>query len=1122
MAHASDLKRLIIDEYLDLHRELISKKYGSKNIVLMQNGMFYEIYNYRCVDGPDLFAIADLLSCQIGRKSKNIEEVTRNNYEMIGFPMHAQQKFISILLQNGYTIAVYNQEENGKKNVSRYLDQIISPSTTIDYCNQLDNNFLMSIYLEPHKNQKDEFYIAAYSLIDLSIGINYVNETGSRYGDYQYGIDKLYQTIKIYNPKEIICHVNKTHLINAEWVYNREQLISDLEIQIDGRTFHYYENEIDNKIYKLSYQNQFLGSVFQNHGMLDPISYVDLEKFPNAIISYIILLEFAKSHRLDIIQKISKPQMIDNQETLILTQNSIQQLNIIPDKNLMECNSRNMSLLSILNQCCTAFGKRQFRQKLLNPIISTDTLEIQYNKIESMINNNIYNQIEDRLSKILDIERLHRRMALRILTPNEMYNLYNSSKNIIYLFKYIDEMIPYLMPDISIINDYNKFIQSIQSNLKLDRIYKYNINSIERSIFIEGINTNIDILDNEIECYYMAFSTLAIELSKYIDIQNIKKKQSGKIEKKLVNSSNIDNVDSCESNDIIENADCFESMEQSQNLISINNNDRDGVYLETTKKRAEIIKQKIAGKTIEFTIEIGNDGSKVMKSFSINSSDIEFRQVSSTSSNVRIVGKIINAWSKKIDEKTKRMINMASDLYVSILETIDKQYNQLLQKIVGIVGEIDIIKTHAQNAVELNLVRPIISNSQEQSYFKAEGLRHPIVEKVQTKTPFIANDLHLGIDNQNQILCYGYNAVGKTTMQKAICIAIIMAQSGGFVSASQFTFKPYHYIFTRISNVDNILKSQSSFMVEMLELKYILKHANKNSLVCIDELVASTERFSGISLVCATIKELHKRKSSMFMATHLHELSSMGHIIELPNLKIYHLEVQYDENTHSLIYDRKLRNGSGTGLYGLEVARFLDLDKGFMNDAFEIRNELLGKDTQVFAATHSNYNSDVYLYKCAICAYKPILNTDIPLETHHIHFQSCADSLGNFKQFGFHKNVEHNLVCLCRNCHTQVHNNLIDIKGYISTSSGIVLDYNKNEIPVECSQPTKSIVKNIGRRKLDPDQIKIVQDLLISNHNKNANHKNILNKKLIITELNIKHGIQIDYKILSKIQNNTY
>ena len=1092
MSNASELKRLIIDEYLELHRDLVSKKYGSKNIVLLQNGMFYEIYNYRCMDGPDLFVIADLLNCQIGRKTKNIEEVSRNNYEMIGFPMHSQQKFISILLQNGYTIAVYNQEENGKKNVSRYLDQIISPSTTIDYCSQLDHNFLMSIYLEPHKNQKDDFYICAYSLIDLSIGVNYVNETSSRAGDFQYGIDKCYQTIKIYNPKEIICHVVKSHLNNNDWIYTKEQLISDLEIQIDGRTFHYYENEIDNKYYKLSYQNQFLATVFPNHGILDPISYIDMEKFPNIIISYILLLEFAKAHRIDIVERISKPKIIDNDDTLILTQNSIQQLNIINDKNMNDINHKNTSLLSILNQCSTAFGKRQFKQKLLNPITSPDVLEKNYSKIEDIIKNNIYGTLQEHLTKVLDIERMHRRMSLHVLTPNEMYNLYNSSKNIVNLFKYIENVSPSLLPEITIIDTYSDFIKSIQSYLKLDRIYKYNINSIERSIFIEGGNNDIDILDNEIECYMNAFSTFATELSKYIDIPNNKKK--------TINTS--------------EDNDNIEASEYLQNLISICSNDRDGTYLETTKKRGEMIKQKIMGKTIKFTLEIGDGESKIIKEFIIDSDDIEYKQISSTSSNIRIVGKNIVSWSRKIDEKTKKMAVLASDVYIQILEKLYTQYNIVLQQAVSIVGEIDILKTHAINAVELNLVRPIISNKQDSSYLISKGLRHPIVEKVQTKIPYITNDIHLGIHSQNQILCYGYNAVGKTTMQKALCIAIIMAQSGGFVSASEFEYKPYKYIFTRISNVDNILKGQSSFMVEMLELKYILKHANKNSLVCIDELVASTERFSGISLVCATILDLHKRESSMFMATHLHEISSMNNITELINLKIYHLEVRYDENTKTLIYDRKLKNGSGTGLYGLEVARFLDLNNEFMNTAFEIRNQLIGNKIEVFPAQKSNYNSNIYLYKCEICNYKPVLKTDIPLETHHIHFQSCADSLGHFKDLGFHKNVEHNLVCLCRTCHNNVHNGILNIKGYIATNAGIVLDYEKNEISIKSSEPTKNVHKNNSKRKLSQTQIEIVKNIINSNKNKN--------KKNIITELELNHAIRIDYKILSKIENNNY
>ena len=65
-------KKMLVDEYLDYHRQLVDKKIGDKNVVLLQNGMFYELYNYRCPDGPDLFALADLLGIQLARKNKEI------------------------------------------------------------------------------------------------------------------------------------------------------------------------------------------------------------------------------------------------------------------------------------------------------------------------------------------------------------------------------------------------------------------------------------------------------------------------------------------------------------------------------------------------------------------------------------------------------------------------------------------------------------------------------------------------------------------------------------------------------------------------------------------------------------------------------------------------------------------------------------------------------------------------------------------------------------------------------------------------------------------------------------------------------------------------------------------
>jgi len=1041
-------KKLLVDEYLDYHRELVAKKIGEKNIVLLENGMFYEMYNYRCPDGPDLFVLADLLNIQLARRNKEILEVSRSNYEMVGFPIHAQQKFINILLQNNYTVAIYVQQDVGKTKKNRVLDQIISPSTSLDYCYSYDANYLMCIYLEPHKNQKDDFYICAYSFIDLSVGDNYVYETSSRKGDFQYGIDKLYQVIKLYNPKEILLHVNGEFLNGHDWIYTKEKLAVDLELDIDGRAFHYRVDSIPKNYDKVSFQNAYLGAVFPQTSMLTPIEYLDLEKLPNAIICYMLLLDYAKEHKQDIIQKISRPKIMETSDNLILTQNSAYQLNIIPDKNM----SRQMSLLNILNNCSTAFGKRHFKERLLNPLVSSQQLEECYEKVENLKNN--YKDLEEILAKIADLERLFRRLALKILAPMEFANLHNSNEIIVQIYNWIKINYPTWINNTIAenMNVFTEFMVDYCFKFDIEKLAKYNMKQIERSIFLKDVYPEIDNLETEINISLGFMDALAKELSSYIEIP--------------LNSKNTDEV-----------------------LVYVSKQDRDGYYLELTKKRYESLKDRVKGRTLQLKISLdGND-----YEYTVDEKDLVYETISSANKNIRIVGKPIKRWSNKIDENSRKINVHATEIYLNILEELYNKYHSKNLKIVEWIAELDILKTHAKNAILYNLVRPKIVEH-DQSFIRVRGLRHPIVEQLQTKTPFIANDITLGIDNQNLVLCYGYNAVGKTTKQKAICISIIMAQIGGFVSAQEYEYQPYRYIFTRISNVDNLLKNQSSFMVEMIELKYILKHADKWSMICIDELVASTERLSGISLVASTILELNERGSSMFMATHLHELSKMSEITSLEKLKIYHLEVHYDEKTKTLIYDRKLRNGPGTGLYGLEVACFLELNPNFMDRAFRIRNEFLGTETQVFNATQSKYNKDLYLLKCENCDYKPIYDTDQPLETHHINFQCNADANGNFGELGFHKDVEHNLVSLCRKCHQKVHSDELEIVGYQATGTGAKLQ----------------IIEKTKKKLLANENIETIKKVILENSSSK--------KKTIIEILKNQYNITMDYKRLAKIQ----
>ena len=96
------------------------------------------------------------------------------------------------------------------------------------------------------------------------------------------------------------------------------------------------------------------------------------------------------------------------------------------------------------------------------------------------------------------------------------------------------------------------------------------------------------------------------------------------------------------------------------------------------------------------------------------------------------------------------------------------------------------------------------------------------------------NDIEIGNEmniSQTGMLLYGTNASGKSSLMKAVGLNIIMAQAGFYVAAEEFHYRPYQRLFTRILNADNIFRGESSFVVEMGELRGILKRTNGNSLV---------------------------------------------------------------------------------------------------------------------------------------------------------------------------------------------------------------------------------------------------------------------------------------------------
>jgi DNA mismatch repair protein MutS len=295
-------------------------------------------------------------------------------------------------------------------------------------------------------------------------------------------------------------------------------------------------------------------------------------------------------------------------------------------------------------------------------------------------------------------------------------------------------------------------------------------------------------------------------------------------------------------------------------------------------------------------------------------------------------------------------------------------------------------------------------------------VRHPIIERITTKE-YIPNDVKLCGDG---ILLYGVNSTGKSSLTKSIGLAIIMAQAGMYV-AGKLKFKPYNNIITRLSGNDDIFKGHSSFIIEVLELRTILRNANNNTLVLGDELCRGTESISGTSLTVATIQTLIERKTSFIFSTHMHHLAEMKEIQDISDkLQILHLSTRYDESLGELIYDRKLSEGPGSSIYGLEVCKSLSLPKDFIDKANSIRKHLNNIPSLILDTRRSRYNGLVYIDKCSICG------SNIDLHTHHIKEQNNADSKGFINHY--HKNSEFNLLILCKQCHIKLHTSNIHLE----------------------------------------------------------------------------------------------
>jgi hypothetical protein len=266
---------------------------------------------------------------------------------------------------------------------------------------------------------------------------------------------------------------------------------------------------------------------------------------------------------------------------------------------------------------------------------------------------------------------------------------------------------------------------------------------------------------------------------------------------------------------------------------------------------------------------------------------------------------------------------------------------------------------------------------------------------------------------------------------KAVGLAVLMAQAGMFVAADAFHLAPFREVFTRIGSRDDLFRGHSTFVVEMLELRAILRRADRHSLVIGDELCAGTELVSALAIVAAGLDLLSRRGACFVFATHLHELLELPQVAAL-RLQVLHMSVSTLPGTGLLVYGRKLLPGAGPATYGIEVCRGLDMDAEFLRVAESARREVQGVPAEVVPDRRSRYNAGLVVDRCGSCG-------AAAEEVHHVVPQARADARGMIRDLGYHKNRRFNLVPLCEACHHAVHAGRLRIGGYVRTTAGVRL-----------------------------------------------------------------------------------
>ena len=329
------------------------------------------------------------------------------------------------------------------------------------------------------------------------------------------------------------------------------------------------------------------------------------------------------------------------------------------------------------------------------------------------------------------------------------------------------------------------------------------------------------------------------------------------------------------------------------------------------------------------------------------------------------------------------------ELFVALRNKLEENLKRV-QKTANMLARLDTYISLAEVAIKNNYVCPEVDYS---DVIDIKDGRHPVVEQFVKDSYFVPNDTYLNTTTDRLALITGPNMAGKSTYMRQSALIVLMAQIGSFVPAKQARIGIVDKLFTRVGASDDLASGQSTFMLEMTEVAYILENATKKSFIIYDEIGRGTSTYDGMSIARAIAEYTAGKKigAKAMFATHYHELTSL----ENGQNGIVNYNIAAKKRGEDIIFLRKIVKGPTDDSYGIEVAKLAGVPNEVVKRAKSILAEMIENGVVTEKAPKIKSTEigmemsfeDMSVYEAADRIKKVDLNTLTPIEAMNFIFE---------------------------------------------------------------------------------------------------------------------------------------